>query len=96
MDFGARRIHGLDAALKGARAFSIGGVASTSNVLAGRRYGLPVAGTMAHSYVQAHDDEAEAFAAFARLYPGTVILVDTYDTLAAVGNELGDPLVAPL
>jgi nicotinate phosphoribosyltransferase len=84
VDFGARRIHGLDAALKGARAFSIGGVASTSNVLAGRRYGLPVAGTMAHSYVQAHDDEAEAFAAFARLYPDTVILVDTYDTLEAV------------
>jgi nicotinate phosphoribosyltransferase len=88
VDFGARRIHGIDAAVKGARAFAIGGVASTSNVLAGKRYGIPVAGTMAHSYVQAHDEEAEAFAAFARLYPETVILVDTYDTLAAVGKVI--------
>lgn len=84
IDFGARRMHGIDAALKAARAFSIGGVAATSNVLAGKRYGLPVAGTMAHSYIQAHEDEAAAFRAFARLYPETVILVDTYDTLAGV------------
>ena len=84
IDFGPRRMHGIDAALKAARAFFIGGVAATSNVLAGERYGVPVAGTMAHSYVQAHDDEAAAFRAFARLYPETVILVDTYDTLAGV------------
>lgn len=84
VDFGARRMHGLDAALKGARAFHIAGVASTSNVLAGRRYGVPVSGTMAHSYIQAHRDEAEAFAAYARLYPETVLLVDTYDTRAGV------------
>ena len=84
IDFGPRRMHGIDAALKAARAFFVGGVAATSNVLAGKRYGVPVAGTMAHSYVQAHDDEAAAFRAFARLYPETVILVDTYDTLAGV------------
>ena len=84
VDFGARRMHGIDAALKGARAFHIAGVASTSNVLAGRLYGVPVSGTMAHSYVQAHVDEAAAFSAYARLYPDTVLLVDTYDTLEGV------------
>lgn len=84
LDFGPRRMHGLDAALKGARAFHIAGVAGTSNVLAGRVYGVPVRGTMAHSYIQAHDSEAAAFEAFARLYPDTVLLVDTYDTLAGV------------
>ncbi len=84
LDFGARRIHGLDAAVKGARAFHIAGVAGTSNVLAGRAYGVPVRGTMAHSYIQAHDAESEAFEAFARLYPDTVLLVDTYDTLEGV------------
>lgn len=96
VDFGARRTHGLDAAIKGARAFHIAGVAATSNVLAGRLYGLPVRGTMAHSYIQAHVDEAAAFAAFARLYPETVLLVDTYDTLSgidrviALARELGE------
>ena len=84
VDFGARRMHGIDAALKAVRAFYIGGVAATSNVLAGKQWGVPVTGTMAHSYVQAHRDEAEAFRAFARLYPDTVLLVDTYDTLAGV------------
>jgi nicotinate phosphoribosyltransferase len=84
VDFGARRMHGTDAAVKGARAFHIAGVASTSNVLAGHLYGLPVSGTMAHSYVQAHDDEVTAFRAFARLYPETTLLVDTYDSLEGV------------
>ena len=84
IDFGARRIHGIDAALKAARAFYIGGVAATSNVLAGQQFGVPVTGTMAHSYIQAHQDEAAAFRAFAQLYPNTVLLVDTYDTLAGV------------
>lgn len=83
-DFGARRIHGTDAAIKGARAFWIAGVAATSNVAAGRRYGLPVTGTMAHSYVQAARDEGEAFHTFARHFPETVLLVDTYDTLGGV------------
>lgn len=84
VDFGARRFHGIDAAMKAARAFYIAGVAATSNVAAGHRYGIPVAGTMAHSYIQAHEDEAAAFKAFARLYPDTVLLIDTYDTLRAV------------
>nr|VFK27437.1 MAG: nicotinate phosphoribosyltransferase [Candidatus Kentron sp. MB]VFK28625.1 MAG: nicotinate phosphoribosyltransferase [Candidatus Kentron sp. MB]VFK74311.1 MAG: nicotinate phosphoribosyltransferase [Candidatus Kentron sp. MB] len=86
IDFATRRMHGIDAALKGARAFYLGGVSATSNVLAGKRYGLPVAGTMAHSYIQAHGDEAGAFRAFAQLYPDTVLLVDTYDTLQGIRN----------
>jgi len=96
VDFGARRTHGSDAALKGARAFYIGGVAATSNVWAGQVYGLPVTGTMAHSYVQAHVDEAQAFRAFTRMYPDTTLLLDTYDTLAgvrrviALAEERGD------
>ena len=96
VDFGARRIHGTDAAIKAARAFYIAGVAATSNVLAGKIYGLPVTGTMAHSFVQAWDDEKDAFRSFVRLYPDTVLLVDTYDTLKGVGRvcelakELGD------
>lgn len=84
VDFGLRRMHGTDAGMKAARAFHVAGVAATSNVQAGRMYGLRVAGTMAHSYVQAHDDELDAFRAFARLYPATTLLVDTYDTLAGV------------
>lgn len=83
-DFGMRRMHGTDTAIKAARAFHIGGVAGTSNVLAGKQLGLPVAGTMAHSYIQAHKDEATAFRSFAELYPETVLLVDTYDTLEGV------------
>jgi len=96
VDFGMRRMHGIDAALKGARAFHIAGVSATSNVMAGRAYGLPVTGTMAHSYIQAHETEEEAFRTFADLYPDTVLLVDTYDTLAgvdrvvALARELGD------
>ncbi|MBA4144017.1 MAG: nicotinate phosphoribosyltransferase [Nitrosospira sp.] len=86
VDFGSRRMHGIDAALKAARAFYIGGVAATSNVLAAKRYNVPLAGTMAHSYIQAHEDELAAFRAFAGLYPDTVLLVDTYDTLAGVRN----------
>lgn len=84
VDFGARRMHGTDAALKAARAFYIAGVAATSNVLAGKEYGVPVNGTMAHSYIQAHEDETEAFRKFAGHYPGTVLLVDTYNTLAGI------------
>jgi nicotinate phosphoribosyltransferase len=88
IDFAPRRMHGMDAAVKAARAFYIAGVEATSNVLAGQRYGLPVAGTMAHSYIQAHRNEVEAFRAFTRLYPETVLLVDTYDTLAGVENVI--------
>jgi nicotinate phosphoribosyltransferase len=88
VDFGPRRMHGIDAALKAARAFHIAGISATSNVLAGKIYGVPVAGTMAHSLVQSFDDELEAFRAFARLYPTTVLLVDTYDTLEGVANVI--------
>jgi nicotinate phosphoribosyltransferase len=96
VDFGARRAQGLDAALKGARAFAIAGVSATSLLAAGARYRIPVTGTMAHSFVQAFDDELEAFAAFAEIYPSTVLLVDTYDTLKGVrraielAHRLGD------
>ncbi len=88
VDFGARRAQGLDAALKGARASAVAGVAGTSLLAAGARYGLPVTGTMAHSFVQAFDSEFEAFAAFAARYPQTVLLVDTYDTLQGVRNAI--------
>jgi nicotinate phosphoribosyltransferase len=84
VDFGMRRMHGFEASLRAARAFYIAGVDSTSNVAAGQLYGIPVAGTMAHSYIQAHDDELAAFRNFARVYPETMLLVDTYDTLAGV------------
>jgi nicotinate phosphoribosyltransferase len=84
VDFGSRRSHGTDAALKVARATYLAGGDGTSNVLAGKLYGIPVFGTMAHSYVQAHDDEAASFETFAALYPETTLLVDTYDTLDGV------------
>ena len=84
VDFGARRAHGTDAALKVARAGYLAGIAGTSNLLAAREYGIAAFGTMAHSFIQAFDSELDAFDAFARLYPGTTLLVDTYDTLHGV------------
>ena len=96
VDFGVRRMHGADAGMKAARAFYVAGVDSTSNVLAGLSHGIPIAGTMAHSYIQAHASESEAFRAFAALYPQTTLLVDTYDTLRGVrkvvelARELGE------
>ncbi|MCZ6778287.1 MAG: nicotinate phosphoribosyltransferase [Acidobacteria bacterium] len=81
IDFASRRAHGTDAALKVARASYLAGFTGTSNVLAGKTYGIPLYGTMAHSYVQAHDDEKEALRRFASLYPNTTLLIDTYDTL---------------
>lgn len=84
IDFGLRRMHGADAGMKAARAFYIAGAAATSNVLAGEAYGIPVSGTMAHSYIQAFDDELDAFRRFAAAYPNAVLLVDTYDTLGGV------------
>lgn len=88
VDFGSRRAHGADAALKVARATWLAGGAGTSNLLAGKLYGVPVYGTMAHSYVQAHGTEYEAFRNFARLYPDTTLLVDTYDTLEGVSQVI--------
>ncbi len=85
VDFGLRRAHGAEAGLLAARAAYLAGFAGTSNVLAGQRFGIPVFGTMAHSYVMAHDDERDAFRGFARSQPNNVVLlIDTYDTLAAV------------
>jgi len=84
IDYGLRRIHGADAGLKSARAFYIAGVDATSNVLAGQIFGIPISGTMAHSYVQAHDSEYEAFLHFVRSFPEGTILVDTYDTISGV------------
>jgi nicotinate phosphoribosyltransferase len=85
VDFALRRTHGGEAGLAVARASYLAGFDATSNVLAGRLFGIPVAGTMAHSYVESFDDELEAFRAFARSYPnGTILLVDTYDTLEGV------------
>ncbi len=88
VDFGARRAQGIDAATKGARAFYIGGVAATSNLAAGKAYGIPLSGTMAHSFIEACASEAEAFDAFARIFPETTLLVDTYDTLAGVAKVI--------
>lgn len=88
VDFGLRRMHGTEAAVKNARAFMIGGAIATSNVLAGATYSIPVTGTMAHSYVQSHENELEAFRQFTALYPETVLLVDTYDTIEGVKNVI--------
>ena len=89
VDFGSRRAHGTDAALKVARATYLAGGLGTSNVLAGQLYGIPVFGTMAHSYVEAHDGESVSFEAFAALYPETTLLVDTYDTLEGIRKVIG-------
>lgn len=84
VDFGSRRSHGTDAALKAARASYLIGAAGTSNVAAAKHYDIPAFGTMAHSYIEAHRDELSAFKAFSREFPETTLLVDTYDTLAGV------------
>ena len=81
VDFGMRRAHGAEAALYAARAAWIAGFSGTATVSAGARFGIPVFGTMAHSFVQAHDSETEAFRDFARAQPDNVVLlIDTYDT----------------
>jgi nicotinate phosphoribosyltransferase len=82
VDFGVRRAHAADAGLLAARAAYIGGFAGTSTVIAGAEFGIPVFGTMAHSFIEAHESEAEAFLGFARANPGgATLLIDTYDTL---------------
>lgn len=82
MEFGLRRAQGPDAGTLGARAAIIGGCVGTSNVLSARKFGLPVMGTHAHSWIMSFGDELAAFRAYARLYPDNItLLVDTYDTL---------------
>jgi nicotinate phosphoribosyltransferase len=84
VDFGFRRAHGAEAGLLAARASYLAGFAGSATVLAAPLYDIPVYGTMAHSFVQAHDDESTAFEHFARALPQNVILlIDTYDTEAA-------------
>ncbi len=82
MEFGARRAQGFDASVYGARAAYIGGCASTSNVFAAKKFGIPASGTMAHSWVQMFDSEYDAFKAYAENYPDAcVLLIDTYSVL---------------
>ncbi len=81
VDFGLRRAHGAEAGLMAARASYIAGYAGTATMSAGQHYGIPIFGTMAHSFIQAFDDEVAAFEAFAESRPdGLVLLIDTYDT----------------
>ena len=81
-DMGARRAHNIDAAVYGARAAYIGGVGSTATALAGKQFGIPVVGTMAHSWIMFFDGEYDAFKRYAEIYgSSSVFLVDTYDTL---------------
>ena len=103
-DFASRRTHGTDAALKMARCSYIAGFQSSSNVLASQRYGIPPAGTMAHSFISSFPSEVEAFRAYAETFPNrTILLLDTYDTIAGAWNavevakemeEAGNRLVA--
>ena len=82
VDFALRRTHGIDAGMKVARASYLAGCAGTSNVRAGKLYGIPTVGTMAHSFVSSFDSEIEAFRAYAASFPTTaILLIDTYDTL---------------
>jgi nicotinate phosphoribosyltransferase len=89
VDFSPRRDHGVDAAMKAARATAVAGLGGTSNVAAAMRYGLRPVGTMAHSYVLSFEGEVEAFEAFMRENPdNAVLLVDTYDTLEGVRRAI--------
>lgn len=83
MEFGARRAHGIDAGIRAARAAYIAGFGSTSIVEAGRRFGIPLSGTMAHSWVMAFADETTAFRKYAEVFGEAVFILDTYDAVAA-------------
>ena len=100
LEFGARRAHGSDASVMGARAAYIGGCVGTSCVKAGKDFDIPVSGTMAHSWIQLFDSEYEAFKAYASVYPDScVFLVDTYDTLKkGIPNviRIADQVLKPL
>ncbi len=100
MEFGARRAQGFDASVYGARAAYIGGCASTSNVFAAKKFGIPVSGTMAHSWVQMFETEYDAFRAYAENYPDAcVLLIDTYSVLkSGLPNAIKvfDQVLAPM
>jgi len=83
VDFALRRAHGIDAGMKVARASYLAGFTGTSNVRAGQEYGIPIVGTMAHSFVSSFEQEMDAFRAFIASFPNnSILLIDTYDTLA--------------
>ena len=97
VDFALRRTHGSDAGMKVARASYLAGFAGTSNVMAGKNFGIPIVGTMAHSFVMSFEREIDAFRAYAASFPrATILLIDTYDTLvgahnaATVGKEMAE------
>jgi nicotinate phosphoribosyltransferase len=97
VDFSLRRTHGVDAGVKAARASYLAGFLGTSNLLAGKIYGIPIFGTMAHSYVTSFKTELDSFWAFARAFPDNVILlIDTYDTLCGARKavEVGRSMAA--
>ncbi len=85
VEFGTRRAHGIESGVLAARAAYVGGCQGTSNVFAGQRFGIPTYGTLAHSWVMAHENEEEAFGRFLDVFPDqSILLVDTYDVRAAV------------
>ncbi|MFC4871598.1 nicotinate phosphoribosyltransferase [Negadavirga shengliensis] len=89
IEFGLRRAQGIDGALAASRASYIGGCSSTSNVMAGQLFGIPVAGTHAHSWIMSFENELEAFKAYAEAFPDhTILLVDTYDTVNGIKNAI--------
>ncbi len=89
VDFALRRTHGSDAGMKVARSSYLAGFAGTSNVMAGQRYGIPLVGTMAHSFVSSFEREIDAFRAYAASFPNSaILLIDTYDTLAGANNAV--------
>ncbi len=89
VDFALRRTHGIDAGMKVARASYLAGFAGTSNVKAGERYGIPLVGTMAHSFVSSFEREIDAFRAYAATFPANaILLIDTYDTIAGAKNAV--------
>ncbi len=104
IEFGVRRAHGPDGGLSAARAAFIGGARGTSNLMAGRLFGIPVRGTQAHSWVESFPSELEAFQGYAKIYPqNCILLVDTYDTLRSgvpnairVGRELREKGIGDL